>query len=152
LEGVIATFLRRVDGELAVIVPLQPDKRTQQAHGPADRVVLRPGLSYAHAAGIREKSPEVTQLVRSVLIDAQQGKADAKAFAEASRIAFFVRRVGLRFLGPRGGLKALVLLEQNDDPSRRTFIYRVQFEKSTIVWSFTLDRDGKILGLEPLEE
>ncbi len=148
-----AAVLRVVDGDLAVVVLANQTSAPTQAIATRIASMYEPGLSYARVAGIAEKDPEVTRLLRRVLIDAQQGKADAKAFAaSAARTATFIRRVGPRFLGARGKLKSLALLEERDEPVQRTFTYRAEFDKASIVWSFALDKDGKIVGLEPLEE
>jgi D-alanyl-D-alanine carboxypeptidase len=147
------TFLRRVDGELAVIVLCNQTSAPSRAMAVRIASFYDPDLSYERMKGIEDKDPEVTKLLRAALIDAQRGKADEGSFApDALRTAAYIRRVGPDFLGRLGVLKLLVLLERREEPTQRVFTYRAEFAEATIVWSFTLNRDGKIISLEPLEE
>jgi CubicO group peptidase (beta-lactamase class C family) len=148
-----ATLLHYVNGELALIVLCNQTTAPSRAMAVRIASFYDPSLSYKEMKAIADKDPEVTKLLQRVLVDAQRGKADEKSFAPDSlRTAAFIRRAGPEFLGRRGALKSLVLLERQEAPTRREFTYRAVFESATIVWSLALNRDGKILSLEPLEE
>src|SRR5215510_422107 len=148
-----ATHLVCVDDKLTVIV------LTNQTSAPSKPMALHiasffvPGLSYEQAKGIEDRDPKITELLRQVLVDAQQGKADASLFAaEALQLVDFIKRAGPDFLGKKGTLKSFVLLERREEATRRGFIYRSVFGETSILWTFALNKEGKILGLTPKEE
>jgi hypothetical protein len=147
------TLLRCVDDKLTVIV------LTNQTSAPSKTIAMRiasfflPDLSYEQITAVEDKDPEFTALLRQVLVDAQQGKADASLFApEALQTADFIRRAGPSFLRTKGSLKSFVLLERRQEATRSVLIYRSVFGETTILWTFALNKDGKILSLMPKEE
>ena len=147
------TLLRCVDDKLTVIV------LTNQTSAPSKAMAMRiasffiPGLSYDQVKGIEDKDPKFTELLRAVLVDAQQGKADASLFAsEALQTADFIKRAGPSFLGTKGALKSFLLLERREEATSRVFIYRSVFGETSILWTFALNKEGKILSLNPKEE
>ncbi|MEK6324554.1 MAG: serine hydrolase domain-containing protein [Acidobacteriota bacterium] len=147
------TLLRCVDDNLTVIV------LTNQTSGPSKPMAIHiaslfvPGLSYEQGKGIEDKDPKITELLRGVLVDAQKGKADASLFApEALQTADFIRRAGPNFLGTKGALKSFVPLERREEAARRVLIYRSVFGETSILWTFALDKEDKILSLTPKEE
>jgi len=98
-----ATHLVCVDDKLTVIV------LTNQTSAPSKPMALHiasffvPELSYEQVKGIEDRYPKITELLRQVLMDAQQGKADVSLFApEASQLVDFIKRAGPDFLGKRG--------------------------------------------------
>ena len=146
------THLLCVDDKLSVIV------LTNQTSAPSKAMAMHiasffvPGLSYEQVKGI-EDDPKITELLRAVLVDAQQGKADASLFApEALQTADFIKRAGPTFLGTKGALKSFVLLERREEPTKRVFTYRSVFGETSILWTFVLNKEGKILSLSPKEE
>ena len=147
------TLLRCVDDNLTVIV------LTNQTSAPSKPMALHiasffiPGLSYEQVKGIEDKDSRITELLRGVLADAQQGKADASLFArDAGQLADFIRRAGPTFLGTKGTLKSFVLLERREEATRRVLTYRSVFGETSILWTFALDKENKILSLTPKEE
>jgi hypothetical protein len=147
------THLLCVDDKLTVIV------LTNQTSAPSKPMAMRiasffvPGLSYEQVKGIEDKDPKITELLRELLVNAQQGKADASLFApEASQLADFIKRVGPNFLGTKGALKSFVLLEHREEATKRVLTYRSVFGETSILWTFALNKEGKILSLSPKEE
>jgi len=47
---------------------------------------------------------------------------------------------------------SFVLLERREEATRRAFIYRSVFGETSILWTFALNKEGKILGFTPKEE
>jgi D-alanyl-D-alanine carboxypeptidase len=147
------THLLCVDDKLTVIV------LTNQTSAPSKPMAMHiasffiPGLSYEQAQGIEDKDPKITELLREVLVNAQQGKADASLFApEASQLADFIKRAGPEFLGTKGALRSFVLLERREEATKRVLAYRSVFGETSILWTFELTKEGKILSLSPKEE
>jgi len=112
-----------------------------------------PGLSYEKAEGIEDRDPKITELLRGVLVDAQQGKADASLFApDAAQLADFIRRAGPDFLGTKGAFKSFVLVERREEATKLVLTYRSVFGETSILWTFALNKEDKILGVTPKEE
>lgn len=129
-----------------------------QTSAPSRAMVARIASFYLPALAapdksIADKNPPMTALLKGVLLDAAQGKANAALFSpSAQEKVAFVQRVGPRFLGPLGPLQSFTLLEQRDEGSRRTYRYRAVFKEKTLVWTFELTQEGKIVNLQPAEE
>jgi hypothetical protein len=114
-----------------------------------------PAISDEGNKGITDTDPKTTETLRGVLIDAAQGKANAALFAAEAQAKMipFIERVGPRFLGSLGALQSFVLLEQKDDGANRVRRYRAVFANgASLIWTFELTKDGKILSMEPKEE
>lgn len=147
------TLLRCVDDNLTVIV------LTNQTSAPSKPMAMHiasffvPGLSYEKAEGIEDRDPKITELLRGVLVDAQQGKADASLFApDAAQLADFIRRAGPDFLGTKGAFKSFVLVERREEATKLVLTYRSVFGETSILWTFALNKEDKILGVTPKEE
>ncbi len=93
-------------------------------------------------------------MLKGVLVAAAQGKVDAALFSpEAQKeIVPLIQRVGPGFLRPLGPLKSLVLLEVRDEQASRIYRYRALFQDSSLLWTFTLTKEGKISSFQPTEE
>ena len=146
------TSYRCIDDKLAVIVLC--NQTTAPSRNLAARIAsfYLPGLADPKE-GIADTEPKVADLLRTVLIDAAQGKADTSLFSPGSQeMVNFIRKVGPDFLRPAGPLSQITLLERRIDGNRKSYRYRTQFEKKTMVWMFALTLDGKIIGLQPAEE
>src|SRR5262249_14390376 len=148
-----ATYLRCPDVGLSVVV------LGNQTSAPSRAMALRiasffaSDLSYEGVQAIEDTDPKATELVRKVLADAQRGQVDTTLFAQdAQQTAGMIRRVGPQFLGPKGELKAIELLERREGTKTVDRVYRTVFGGTTLVWSVSLDRDGKIVELKPIEQ
>lgn len=64
----------------------------------------------------------------------------------------FIRRAGPTFLGTKGALKSFVQLERREEATKRVLTYRSVFGETSILWTFALDKEDKILSLTPKEE
>lgn len=114
-----------------------------------------PAISDEGNKGITDTDPKLTETLRGVLVDAAQGKANSALFAPEAqeKMIPFIQRVGPGFLGSLGALQSFVLLEQKDEGANRLRRYRAVFGNGTsLIWTFELTKDGKILSMEPKEQ
>lgn len=148
-----ATFLRYPEDRLTVIVLCnltQAPSRTMARHIAA---LYLPDLSDERNRGIADTAPKTTAILKAVLLDAQQGKADPARFApEAQAMLPFIQRAGPQFLGRLGPLNSFVLLERKEEGKKLSLRYRAVFGETSLLWNFDLAPDGKILSLEPTPE
>jgi CubicO group peptidase (beta-lactamase class C family) len=148
------TLLRYPDDGLTVIV------LCNETHAPSRPMARRiaafylPALSYQQDKGIEDREPQTTRLFAEVLRAAAEGKADPSLFSAPAQTQLvpFIRRAGPQFLHPLGPMKALVLLERREEKESRIYRYRAIYKDSSILWTFTLTKDGKISSLQPTEE
>ena len=115
---------------------------------------LIPNLDYSitQSKNIKE-SKEITELFESVLINSKAGKVQFELFApEAQETAKFISRAGPEFLGSKGELKSVKLLDEQFEGGTHIYTYRTVFDKTTFIWKFELNNDNKILNLNPVQE
>ncbi len=151
-------LLRFPDDRLSVIVLTN---LTQAPALPIARKIAAlylPDLSDEGKPAIRDDAPEITKVLKQVLLDAAQGKVDATRFTAqaAQEIVPRLPRIGPRFLGPLGALHAFLLIEHRVEPSKEggntLRRYRAVYERGNMVWAFTLDAHGKIATMDPTQE
>jgi hypothetical protein len=115
---------------------------------------LIPDLDYSitQNKNIKE-SKEIMELFKSVLINSKAGKVQIELFApEAQETAKFISRAGPEFLGSKGELKSVKLLDEQFEGGKHIYTYRTVFDKATFIWKFELNNDNKILNLNPVQE
>jgi CubicO group peptidase (beta-lactamase class C family) len=115
---------------------------------------LIPDLDYSIAPNKNIKElKQITELFKSVLINSKAGKVQFELFApEAQETAKFISRAGPEFLGAKGQLKSVKLVDEQFEGGKHIYTYQTIFEKSTLIWKFELNSDNKILNLNPIEE
>ena len=149
-----ATLLRYPDDRLTVIVLC--NQTSAPSHTMARRIAsfYLLALSFENDKGIEDENPRVTGMLKGVLLAAERGEADPALFSPQAQaeIVPFVKRVGPRYLTPLGPMKAFVLLEIREEKASRVLRYRAIYKDSTLLWTFTLTTDGKIVSLQPKEE
>jgi D-alanyl-D-alanine carboxypeptidase len=149
-----ATLLRFPDDRLTVIVLCN---LTQAPSRPMARRIASfylPFLAVEAHRGMQDDDPGTTRMLKSLLLDAAEGKVDASLFAPDAQTETvpFIRRAGPGFLKPLGAMKSFVLLERRDEKERRLYRYRAVYQDSSVVWTFTLTPEGKISSLRPTRE
>jgi D-alanyl-D-alanine carboxypeptidase len=148
-----ATMLRFVDDRLTIIVLCNLTQAPSRAMARHIAQFYLPDLSDARNRGIPDPDPKTTALLKGVLLDARQGKADAALFApEAQATVPFIQRAGPSFLGSLGTLRSFVLLERREEPKKRVLRYRAIFGNTSLLWTFELTPEGKITSLSPTPE
>jgi hypothetical protein len=113
-----------------------------------------PELSYERDKGIVDKEPATTQMLKNLLVSIAQGRVDPILFSREAQAEMvpFIQRIGPNYLRPLGTLKSLVLLEVRDEKTSRIYRYRAIFPDASLLWTFTLNREGKISSLQPTGE
>ena len=150
-----ATFLRFPNDELTVIVLGNLTQTPSRPLAMRIAAIYLPDLSDATNRGIADPDPALTATLRGVLASAAQGKTEPELFAPEVRekLMPFLQRMGPQFLGPLGELKSFALLEISEANGHVVRRYRATFAKGqSIVWTFELTKDGKVIGLEPKQE
>jgi len=115
---------------------------------------LIPDLDYSAIfnKNIKE-SKKITELFKSVLMNAKNGKVQFDLFAsESQETAKFISRAGPDFLNSKGELKSVKLVDEKFEKGKHTYTYQTIFEKATLIWQFELNTDNKILNLSPVEQ
>jgi CubicO group peptidase (beta-lactamase class C family) len=149
-----ATLLRYPDDRLTVIVLCN---QTSAPSRPMARKIASfyvPALSYEQDKGIEDNDTRLTARLKGVLLAAAQGKVDPTLFSPQAQaeIVPFIQRVGPNYLRPLGPMTGFVLLERREEQESRVYRYRASYKDSTLLWTFTLTKDGKISSLRPTEE
>ena|SRR5438105_867311 len=143
---------RCIDEKLAVIVLCNQTTASSRKLAAKIASFYLPDLADPKE-GITDTEPSVAALLKTVLTDSAQGKADSSLFSPGSQeMVNFIRKVGPNFLRPAGPLNQIILLEKRIDGNQKSYRYRTKFENKTMVWMFALTLDGKIIGLQPAEE
>ena len=147
-------FLQFINDDITVIVlgnqTTCPSK--QMAIHIASFLVHDLNYSVASNKSIKE-SKQITELFKSVLLNARNGKVQSELFAsEAQETAKFISRAGPDFLNSKGALKSINLVDEKIENGKRSYTYQTIFEKATLLWKFELTTDNKILNLQPIEQ
>jgi hypothetical protein len=104
---------------------------------------------------ISDREPLLTELVRTTLREAAQGKVNLDSIAPGSRdhLIPFLERIGARYLTRAGTLESLVLLEDASSGQKRVRRYRSVFASGRrIIWIVGLSSEGTIVSVEPQPE
>lgn len=118
----------------------------------AASVLGLPDLSTAALKPIPDPDPQLTRRLERLLVASAAGHPDPAEFAEEARrdLVPTITRVGPEFLGRRGPMKSLVLVDRREERGRRWLVYRQAFaEGPTILWTFQLSTTGAIASMEP---
>jgi hypothetical protein len=152
--GYDATILRFPDDHLSVIV--LANLRGADTRRLARRIATSylPDLSDAGKGGVDDPDPALTKKLETIFSAAAQGEVHESWFSSRGQADAvpLIRRVGPRFLGPRGELHSLILLETTPHPNGRTLRYRASYASSTLVWTVDVDDQGRINAIEQQEE
>ena len=152
-QGFKSHIARYVDDKLTIVVfaNLSQANPGRIAHGIA--AIYNPELAPEPAKAIEDKEPQVTALAREVMRKATEGMLDAGLFtAEAwADISPNTAQV-TTFLKPLGPLNGVELLERNEAEGNRRYRYRLRYKDTNLIVLMTLNREGKITGLNLLPE
>ncbi|HLE62325.1 MAG TPA: hypothetical protein VI750_04255 [Pyrinomonadaceae bacterium] len=149
----LADILRFPDDELTIIVLTNQQRLFPRlAEGVADLFIPAPPLR--ENRGIEDNDEKLTFMLRSVLLDAAQGKVNADLFnseAQKSLVPAF-RDFGPVFFSSLAPLQSFVLVEQSAEGETLVRRYRALFGKKPVIWTFVLSKDGKMISMEPTSE
>jgi CubicO group peptidase (beta-lactamase class C family) len=154
--GFNTTLYRYLDDNLmAIVLANEGDAPTEAlAMGLVGIFLGLPDVSYSKRSPIADGEPELAEALGRVIAGAATGKVDASLFAPpaANELGPLIERVGPRFLGPKGKLHAIELLERSQEGAIRRLIYRANFDNANVIWNMRVTTDGKIIALEPQAE
>lgn len=148
----LADILRFIDDKLTIIVLTNQEKLYPHlAQGVADQYVPTPPLE---GGGIEDNDPNTTLRLKAVLLDAAQGKVDPTPFTPEAQAGFVpaLKNFGPVYFDSLDPLRSFVLIEQKDEGHRRIRRYRALFGRKSVIWTFELTEEGKIISIEPRAE
>ena len=151
-QGFTCQIARYVDDKLTVVVLTNLDaghaRPAKIAHTVAGFYV--PALMPVEAKPIEDKEPQTTQMVRTLLQQIADGKAEANQFTPELKAKLFpddIRGIG-DYMKELGDLKSLDLLKRGEEGERRSYKYRASYEHADLFLSLQLTKDNKIAALD----
>jgi CubicO group peptidase (beta-lactamase class C family) len=149
-QGFKSDIARYVDDKLTVIVfanllQANPEKL---AHGVA--AIYNPSLLPTPVKAIEDKEPQVAALAKDLLQKTAAGTLDPELFTTKARAVIFPDRAKLAgdFLKSLGTLNTIELIERRDDGELRVHLYRIAYKEATLFFTLTLDKEGKVAGMQ----
>lgn len=149
-QGFKSDIARYVDDRLTVIlfanlIQASPDKL---AHGVAG--LYNPALVPPPVKAIEDKEPQVTALAKDLLLKTVAGTLDPELFTTQARAFIFPDRAKFagEFLKPFGALDRIELVERSDEGELRAYRYRIVYKEATLFFTLTLNKEGKIAGMQ----
>jgi hypothetical protein len=98
---------------------------------------------------IEDKEPQTAQIVRTLVQQIADGKADANQFTPELKAKLFpdaISGIG-DYMKELGDLKSLDLLTRGEEGDQRSYKYRASFEHMDLFLSLQLTKDNKIAAL-----
>jgi CubicO group peptidase (beta-lactamase class C family) len=153
--GFNTSFSRYVDDNLTVIVLCNLGDVPGEgfARYIAGLYLGLPEINFS-GKGIEDKEPGITQMLKDVVLQAGKGEVNAALFTKEAQndLVPLIKRAGPELMETIGKLKSFILLERKDEAELRTYLYRSVFENNTLIWTFQLTKDNKIVAIEPRPE
>jgi CubicO group peptidase (beta-lactamase class C family) len=151
-QGFTCHIARYVDDKLTVVVLTNLDAGHARPNKIARTVAgfYVPALRPAEVKPMEDKEPQTTLLVRDLLREIADGKADPGRFTPELRTKLFpegVQNVG-DYLKDQGDLESLQLIERLEEGDRRSYHYRANYERTELFVSVQLTKDNKIAALD----
>ncbi|MES2460384.1 MAG: serine hydrolase domain-containing protein [Armatimonadota bacterium] len=138
------------DGWTVVVLTNQGEgaKASSIVRGITERTV--PTLAPVASAAIEDREPKVTALVKSVYEQAARGEIDAARFTAplAGAISTQLKAGFQETLQSWGALESVVLLERREANGNQIYRYRLVYKNNKALTVCTIDKDGKITGLQ----
>jgi CubicO group peptidase (beta-lactamase class C family) len=102
---------------------------------------------------IEDKEPQVTALLRECLIRTPEWTLEPQAFTAEFWKVINEKRIMVQLLVKTlGELKALELLSRREFRDLRVYEYRMKFANRTMTLTMSLTADGKITGMDAVDE
>lgn len=155
-QGFTCHIARYVDDKLTVVVLANLDPEQARAdkivHAVAGMYV--PAIAPVEVKPIVDSEPQTTQLVRNVLQEITDWKADPDRFTCELRVKLFPEEIqGLGdYLKDLAPLESLELLERGEEGDKRVYRYRAGYEGADLFLSLQLTKDNKIAALDFSDE
>lgn len=149
-QGFKSDIARYVDDRLTVIVfaNLAQANTDKLTHGVAG--LYNPAFIPPPVKAIEDKEPQITALAKDLLLKTAAGTVNPELFTAKARAAIFPDRMKLAgdFLKSLGALNTIELIERKDEGELRIYLYRVAYKETTLFYTLSLDKEGKVAGLQ----
>lgn len=149
IPGFTTDIARYPDDKLTVVVLTNSDA------GNPERLLKDIAQHYVPAlvppvVEVAGKEPEVTKLVREMLDQTIAGTLKADKFTQEMAALIFPDRVkeAAAFLGSQGPLEKVTLVNRKEEGGQRSYQYLARFKMNTVRIQMSLNKDGKISGLQ----
>jgi D-alanyl-D-alanine carboxypeptidase len=147
-------YLRFDDDRVSVIV------LCNQTTGPSKQMathiasLIIPGLQYDDSIHTTVEEPKkITEIFKAIIDKASKGEVDQRLFAEeASETANFIKRAGADFFKKQGELLSIRFLEESREGGKHIYVYRTRFKNATVLWNLEMNKEGKVLAINPMPE
>jgi D-alanyl-D-alanine carboxypeptidase len=151
--GFSTVICRYVDEKITIIVLTnrQDGNATGLARGIA---AFEPALAQIAEKPVDDPDPALTKKLHAVVLTMAAGAADTTLFTPEFRAEIFPDKAkeAAQILASLGALKSFSLASRAADTAVTTLRYRGQFDKATLIFQFTIAKDGKIAGLGVMPE
>ena len=149
----LGDILRFPEEKLTIIV-LSNGQRLYPylAQGVAD--FYFPPLPVKEVKGIEDDNPEITGIVKKVLGDGMLDKLDESLFTAEAQKDFIpsYKNFGLPFFQSLEPLQSLNLTEHKENENSTVRRYRSVHGKKAVIWTFTFNKDRKIISFDSNQE
>jgi CubicO group peptidase (beta-lactamase class C family) len=149
----LSDLLRFPEDKLTIVVLTNAQRLYPHlAQGVAD--FYYPPKPPAAAKGIADADRSLTAALKRLLLEGAEGKFDENLFAPPARANLLpaMREFGTPYLSSLGPLRSFVLIEEGKEGDALKRRYQAIFGTKAVVWTFTLDGEGKIVSMEPSQE
>ncbi|HEX5324840.1 MAG TPA: serine hydrolase [Capsulimonadaceae bacterium] len=144
--GVSTGIAHYLNDKLAVVVFMNRDGVNALALAGEVANLYDPAVAARAAPDQQGPDPRATALMRSVLMQLQQGTPDHSLFTQKMQFGTTpdFLRYAKQFLAPLGELRTLIFISRSDRANGQIYRYEAIFENGGLDVNFTLTKDGKI--------